>query len=149
MQESIEAPDDDDHILIIDYTEPSYENALLLNQAYQSELLDLLQKVEFFRIKNRQRQELLTEEIHMLSLAANELKTGKPKIAKIPFSLFGMPYFKDRHFNTAPKNEDCILGEMIGVKNLVLPNKKQCKKNSYHNLFAISTRFFCFSHKIR
>ena len=56
----------DENRLIINQLEPSLENALCLNKAYQSMLVELSQQLDILRIINQQKQKEVQEEIEML-----------------------------------------------------------------------------------
>lgn len=124
----------DENRLIIDQLEPSLENALCLNKAYQAMLIDLSQQLEVLLIINQQKLKTVREEIDILVNQTNK-KADKPRRKKLVFSFFGMPYFKDLEYNCAPKNEDALLAESIGFRNISLVNTfKPCKVkilNSY------------------
>lgn len=133
LPESPESLEDD--ILVISEPDTSLENALCLNQAYQSTLLELSQQLDVLRLVNQQKQKSLAEEIEALTALANE-KQEKQKKKKISFSFFGMPYFKDAEYNCAPKNEDTLLAESIGFRNVALVSSfKPCNLDYF---------FFCF-----
>lgn len=117
----------DEDGLVIDQLEPSLDNALCLNKAYQSMLMELSQQLDVLRIVNRQKQKDVLEEIEALTAQTNK-KTEKTKRTKINISFFGMPYFKDWEYSCAPKNEDAQLAENIGFRNISLINTfKPCK----------------------
>ena len=61
------------------------ENALCLNKAYQSMLVELSQQLDILRIINQQKQKEVQEEIEMLV----HKKPEKQKKRKITFSFFG------------------------------------------------------------
>ncbi len=111
----------DDDRLVINQLEPSLENALCLNKAYQSMLVELSQQLDVLRIVNQRKQKALQEEIEMLTVEANK-KPEKHKKRKVTFSFFGMPYFKDAEYNCAPKNEDTLLADTIGFRNIAIIN---------------------------
>lgn len=121
--------EDDRDQLIIDDMEPSLENALVLNKAYQTVLLELLQKLEVLKVVNQNRQKTIAAEIEELENAiVLYKKSSHERKKKIPFTFFGIPYFKDNNFSCPPKNEDTLLAEKIGFKSVVaIPQPKLCK----------------------
>lgn len=113
--------------LVISELEPSYENALCLNRAYQAMLFELSQQLDVLRNFNEHKQKILLIEIEILKVKSTK-KPGKKKKKPITFSYFGMPYFKDASYNTHPLNEDAKLASNLGFRNisLILMNKP-CK----------------------
>lgn len=118
----------DEDQLFIDDEPPSLEYALKLNIVYQQSLLDLLQALEVMKLRNQEKQKQAIEDLEELQSVEANIKSKKKKIKKIPFSFFGMPYFKNLDYNSPPKNEDTILAETIGFRNICLFNLcKPCK----------------------
>lgn len=123
---------DDEDQLIIDELEPSLENALTLNKAYQAVLTELLEKLEVLKVVNQTRQRTITAEIKELeTLVQQSKKSNQEKKKRIPFTLFGIPYFKDQSYNTAPRNDDALLAEQIGFRLIVAPVQSKLCKSSY------------------
>lgn len=69
----------EDDPLIINELDPSLENALCLNQAYQSTLLELSQQLDVLRLVNQQKQKSLAEEIELLTALANKKPENKKR----------------------------------------------------------------------
>jgi hypothetical protein len=103
----------------LDELEPSFENAIRLNIAYQSMLKDLVQQLEVLRVVNIKNQKKLHAEIEVLKASENKI-SDKPKTKAIPFAFFGMPYFKDEDYNTPPPNYDTLLAQRLGFRNISL-----------------------------
>ena len=121
--------------LVIAEVEPSLENAILLNKAYRSMLMDLAQQIDVLRYVNLHKQKILRAEIEILKAKEKTKKTDKQKKKLIPFSFFGMPYFKDAAYNTPPPNEDIILAQSLGFRIISLlwlnkPSKFKLKLTS-------------------
>lgn len=126
FEELTSDPVEGDRIVIDAELEPSLENAICLNMAYQSMLKDLAQQLEVLRNVNLHKQKNLRAEIEILKAKPNK-KSDKQKKKIIPFSFFGMPYFKDAAYNTPPPNEDTQLAQnSLGFRNisLLLLNKQ-------------------------
>jgi hypothetical protein len=96
--------------------EPSLENAIRLNIAYQSILKDLVQQLEVLRVVNLKNQKKLVAEIEVLKASENEI-SDKPKSKAIPFSFFGMPYFKESDYNTPPKRLTVTAVDCVDVRS--------------------------------
>lgn len=96
----------EDNQLVIDNLEPSLENALNLNRAYQSMLVDLVQQLKVLQAVNQERQKAVQDEIDSL-VSSSRTKQDRTKKKKITsFSFFGMPYFKSPDLETHPHNEN-------------------------------------------
>ena len=93
--------------LVVEDLEPSLENALHLNRAYQSMLMELIQQLDILKQVNEDRHKVVLGE--MKAVQAKKKKPEKQKKKKVSFSFFGMPYFKDPQYNSAPDNEDTKL----------------------------------------
>lgn len=115
--------------IIISELEPSYENALCLNRAYQSMLFELSQQLEVLRNVNEHKQKILLTEIEILKAKFTKKPEKKTKKKPITFSYFGMPYFKDESYNTPPMNSDAKLACNLGYRNisLIMMNKPLSK----------------------
>lgn len=114
--------------IIISELEPSYENALCLNRAYQSMLFELSQQLEVLRNVNEHKQKILLTEIEILKAKFTKKPEKKTKKKPITFSYFGMPYFKDESYNTPPMNSDAKLACNLGYRNIsLIMMNKPCK----------------------
>lgn len=65
------------------------ENCLALNRAYQEIIADTLMRIELLLVENRERQNVLKDELE----EAVEEKSQKTK--KKPISVYAAPYFRD------------------------------------------------------
>lgn len=111
---------DDEHFIFEDM-DPSLENALVLNKAYQTMLIEVMQQLEVVLSVNKGRQRTVQSEIDLLTSQSNEAKKqDKPRRRKVSFPFFGMPYFKDYDYSHPPNNDDTNLAEAIGFKNVAL-----------------------------
>jgi hypothetical protein len=99
--------------------EPSLENAIRLNMAYQSVLMIYGQQLQARHRNNQNDQNVLRAEIEVLEYKDNFYKHHKTKL--IPFSYFGMLYFKHpENLTNAPTNADTLFAQKIGFLNFSL-----------------------------
>ena len=116
-------------------------------------LMDLCEELQVLLDANTHKQQILNTEIEILKANKTNKKTEKQKKKIIPFSYFGMPYFKDAAYNTPPPNGEVILAESLEFRNisLILLNKS-CKLK--FNLFikqnnCLNFELFLHSFKVR
>lgn len=120
---------EEDQLTII-YGDPVTPVVLLqYNRMYQKRLMDFARKIEIQIAINEDKHNKLQELISELE-CSKEAQKSQERSNKITLSYFGMPYFKDKYFNVPPKNDDAILGDSIGFRNVALisPNKPRNKK---------------------
>jgi hypothetical protein len=90
-------------------------------------LMDLCEELQAVLDAKTHKLEILNKEIEILKANKTNKKTDKQKKKLIPFSYFGMPYFKDAAYNTPPPNGEVILAESLEFRNisLILLNKSR------------------------
>ena len=115
---------EDDQLTIIEDAPATPAVLLQYNRMYQKRLMDFARKIEIQIAINEDQYNQLA--IRHFELASSKLaEKSQERVSKITLGYFGIPYFKDKYFNVPPKNDDALLGESIGFRNvgLISPHK--------------------------
>lgn len=84
----------------------------------QAALKGITQKSKVLSDTQLNESNILRKEIEVLK--AEEKAALDEKKELIPFSYFGIPYFKDAAYNTPPLNDDALKAKELGFRNISL-----------------------------